>query len=368
VIRGELPALRGVAYLNTGTNGPLPRAAAEAMREELELSLWQPRIGRAAFDRFLGERERARAAAGRVVAAPPEQVALTRSTSEGVGLVVSGLNWREGDEILTTTEEHQGVRGPLDVLSRRFGVAVREIEAGDLLDAIGEATRMVAVSHVLWTTGRVLDLPAIAERTRAVGAQLLADGAQSAGNIEVDAPRSGADYYTISGQKWLLGPQGSGALWVKEDRIEEMWPVLSNYLGLEKGRVGEFKAGAQRFDPGTIDPVTVTGFAAALEWVEALEGGRPAWTRRTLENAEAARRRLEAVPGLHVAPPQGQPNGLIAFTVDGEEDTEALTGRLAEQDVLVRSIPGTPWLRVSVGAFTDPSEIEMLAESLVSGR
>jgi L-cysteine/cystine lyase len=364
VIRDQFPSLRGVAYLNTGTNGPLPRAAVEAMQHELELSYREPRIGKAAFERFLGGREEARAAAARVVAAAPEQMALTRSTSEGVALVLSGLDWRPGDEVVTTTEEHQGVRAPLDVLARRFGVTVREVPAGELLDAIGESTRMVAVSHVLWTTGRVLDLPALAERAHTAGAQLLVDGAQSAGNIAVDAPASGADYYTISGQKWLLGPQGSGALWVREDRVEGMWPVLANYLGLEKGKVGDFKHGAGRFDPGTLDPVTVAGFLAALEWVEALEGGRAGWTARTLANAQAARTRLAEVPRVQVAAAEGAPNGLIAFTVEGEDDTEALTQRLAEEGVLVRFIPGTPWMRLSVGAFTDPSEIEALLAAL----
>jgi L-cysteine/cystine lyase len=364
VIRDEFPSLRGVAYLNTGTNGPLPRAAFEAMCDELERSHREPRIGRAAFERFLGDRERARAAAARVIAAQPEQMALTRSTSEGVALVLSGLDWRRGEEVLTTTEEHQGVRAPLDVLARRFGITVREVPADALLDAIGESTRMVAVSHVLWTTGRVLDLPALAERAHAVGAQLLADGAQSAGNIAVDAPATGADYYTVSGQKWLLGPQGSGAVWVRDDRIDALWPVLANYLGLEKGQVGEFKHGAARFDPGTLDPVTVAGFRAALEWVEGLPGGRAAWTQRTLDNASAARRRLAEDPRVRLAETQGEPNALIAFTVEGEDDTEALTLRLAEQNVLLRFIPGTPWLRLSVGAFTDPSEIEALLAAL----
>ncbi|HVG89670.1 MAG TPA: aminotransferase class V-fold PLP-dependent enzyme [Gaiellales bacterium] len=366
MIRDQLPALSGVAYLNTGTNGPLPRAAADAMREELRLSLEQPRIGRASFERLIAQREAARAAAGRVVGAPAQEIALTRSTSEGVGLVMSGLDWQPGDEILTTTEEHQGVRGPLDVVRRRHGADVREVPADDLPAAISERTRMVAVSHVLWTTGRTLDLPAIAERAHAVGAQLLADGAQSAGNIAVDAHASGADYYTLSGQKWLLGPQGSGALWVSPARTEQMWPVLSNYLGLEKGEVGRFKEGAPRFDPGSIDPVTVVGFTAAIEWVEGLDGGRAGWVARTAENAAAARERLAAAPGVHVAPAYGQPNGLLAFTLEGAGDTEALTARLAEAGVLVRFIPGTPWMRVSVGAFTSAGDIERLAAGLAA--
>jgi L-cysteine/cystine lyase len=186
-IRSDLPSLDGVAYLNAGTNGPLPRPAAEAMRRELDMSLAQPRIGMAAFQHYRELRDRARAALGRAVGAPPEQVALTGSTTQGVGIVISGIDWQAGDEVLTTTEEHPGIRSPLDVIARRAGVRVVELPPERLLDGIGDGTRMVAVSHVLWTTGRVLDVAAISAAAHAVGASLLLDGAQSAGAIAVDA-------------------------------------------------------------------------------------------------------------------------------------------------------------------------------------
>ena len=145
-----------------------------------------------------------------MLAAAPEQVALTSSTTQGIGLVTAGLDWAAGDEVITTTEEHPGLTSPLDVLARRFGIEVRAVEAERVLDAISPATRMVAVSHVLWTTGRVLDMAAISARAHEVGAWLLVDGAQGAGNIEVDPAALGVDFYAFSGQKWLLGPEGSG--------------------------------------------------------------------------------------------------------------------------------------------------------------
>src|SRR5690349_62248 len=144
-MRDELPALRGVAYLNAGTNGPLPRAAERAMQDELRAQAERARIGREAYERMWAVRTRARAAAARVVGAPPEQVALTGSTSEGVGLVCAGLPWSPGDEVVTTTEEHPGLLGPLDSLHRRHGVAVRRVDAADVASAVGPHTRLVAV-------------------------------------------------------------------------------------------------------------------------------------------------------------------------------------------------------------------------------
>jgi L-cysteine/cystine lyase len=363
-IRDQLPALAGVAYLNAGTNGPMPSAAGEAMRIQLAASVERPRITRASFEELFSIRDRARAALARTVAAPLEQVALTSSTTQGIGLVVAGIDWSAADEVVTTTEEHQGLLSPLDVVARRHGVKVRAVASDRLGESIGPSTRMVAVSHVLWTTGRVLDLPALAEACRANDALLLVDGAQSGGSIAVDAPASGADFYAFSGQKWLLGPQGSGGLWISPDRLEQVWPALSGYLNLEQGVVGSFKTTAGRLDGGSADSVTLAGLAAAIEWVESLPGGRAAWTEQTAANAERARERLAEVPGVAPADPGPRRGPLIALSVEGASDMPALVAGLAERGVLVRFIPNTPFLRVSVGPWTSDEDIDRLVEGL----
>ena len=364
MIRDQLPSLAGCAYLNAGTNGPLPAAAAEAARDLIEHDLRHPRIGRPSFERYFEVRGRARDGLAAVVGAPPEEIALTSSTTQGIGLVTAGLPWQAGDEVVTTREEHPGLLSPMNVLEQRFGVVVRAVEAGEVLDAIGPKTRMVAVSHVLWTTGRVLDLPGLADAVHAVGGSLLVDGAQSIGNIPVDVPASGADYYAFSGQKWLMGAQGSGGLWVHPDRVDEMWPVLSGYLALDQGQIGTFKPGAQRFDAGTIDGVTLVTLAASLEWVAGLPGGRAAWYAKAAENAARARELLSAAPGVTVAPGE---TGLLAFEVEGYE-CEPVALALNERNVLVRFIPHTPYIRASVGAWTDESDLQALLDGLASLR
>jgi L-cysteine/cystine lyase len=365
-IRDQLPSLEGVTYLNAGTNGPMPRAAEEAIREELELAVRRPRIGMAVFEHMMELRARARAALARSVSAPPEQVAVTSSTSNGVGIVIAGTDWNPGDEVVTTTEEHPGILSPLDGISRRYGVEVKEVPADELEDAITERTRMVAVSHVLWTTGRRLDAQRLAAAAHEVGASLLLDGAQTAGAIEVDAPASCADFYAFSGQKWLLGPQGTGGLWVSPEWYDRLWTAQSTFWNLTGGAIGSYREDAGRYDCGTVDTTVLAGIAAAIEWVESLEGGRARWTELTAQNAARARERLAAQPGVSLAD-QGEAGGpLIALTVDGVDDTAALVGRLAEQDILIRYIPGTPYVRVSVGAWTTDEEVERLAEALTA--
>lgn len=362
--RTELPSLEGCAYLNAGTNGPMPKAAIDAMAAEAA-AMRLPRIGKAAMERLLGLRARARAAAARALGAGEDEVALTSSTSHGIGLVCAGLDWSGGGEVVTTTEEHPGLLGPLDELAQRYGIVIRAVPAHDLIAAIGPQTRMVAISHVLWTTGLILPLPEIAAATHDAGATLLVDGAQSVGAIPLDMHASGADFYAASGQKWLLGPQGTGELWVHPRHYDRLRPATPSYFTYADGHVGPLRAGGARFDAGSLDTTVLAGFAAAMEWVEGLPGGRDAWLRAGAENAAAARARLAAVPGAEVHDPGGPCSGLIALRLDGHESADAVA-HLAEHDVLVRPIPDTPYVRVSVGAWTDEADIEALATCLES--
>jgi L-cysteine/cystine lyase len=364
--RADLPCVGGCAYLNAGTNGPLPRAAADAMAAEVEASVSSPRIGAGAFEHFREVRSRARDAAARRLGAPAGEVAITTSTSQGVGLVTAGLDWEFGDEIVTTTEEHPGVLGPLDELRARRGAVIRAVPADGVVTAIGPTTRMVALSHVLWTTGRVLDLPAIAEAAHAVGALLLVDGAQSAGQLDLRVEETGADFYAISGQKWLLGPNGSGALWVHPRHLDRLRPATPSYHTYADGVVGSMRPGAERFDPGTIDLATLAGFAAAVGWVDGLDGGWPAWLDRGRERVAAARERLAAA-GIPAVEPPGDSTGLVAFELPGHDPVDVVPA-LAERSVLLRYIPDTPYLRLSVGPWTSDADLDALIDGLESIR
>jgi L-cysteine/cystine lyase len=364
--RAELPCVGGCAYLNAGTNGPLPRAAADAMVAEIEVAFRSPRIGARAFERFWEVRGRAREAAARRLGAPVEEVAVTTSTSQGIGLVTAGLDWEFGDEIVTTTEEHPGVLGPLDELRARRGAVIRAVPADEVLGAIGPTTRMVALSHVLWTTGRVLALPEIAEAAHAVGALLLVDGAQSAGQLDLRMDETGADFYAISGQKWLLGPNGSGALWVHARHHERLRPATPSYLTYADGVVGQMRPGAAHFDPGTIDLAALAGFAAAVEWVDGLEGGWRGWLDAGRERVGAARARLAAA-GIPAVDPPGGSTGLVAFELPGHDPVDVVPA-LAERSVLLRYIPDTPYLRLSVGPWTSDADLDALIEGLAAIR
>ncbi|MBA2331982.1 MAG: aminotransferase class V-fold PLP-dependent enzyme [Actinobacteria bacterium] len=344
--RALFPVLERKAYLNAGTFGPLARPTLDAIEREQRSELEHGRFGKDYFERMLALRVEVRAALAALVGAATEQVALTASTTDGCNIVLAGLGLSSEDEIVTTNEEHFGLLGPLHASGARIVVVASEPDA--ILAAITPRTRLLALSHVLWTTGRVLPVHELRERT---GIPILVDGAQSVGAIPVHSP--GLDFLTISGQKWLCGPDSSGALVVAEpERLRVARPSYFSQSSHEPSGRFEPQEGAARFDPNWLAPSVLAGLAAALDL--APEGR----FERAAEQARRCRERLAAhadiVPGRAT---------LVSFRADDPPD---LVARLAEQDVIVRDLPGTGLVRASCGWWTSDADVERLVAGVAS--
>ncbi len=341
--RAQFPVLEHQAYLNAGSNGPLPHAAVEAARRWLTRDLEQGRSGMPYIDELLALREQVRAGFAEVVGALPEQIALTDSTTRGCQIVIAGLGLTSGDEVVTTDEEHFGLLGPLHASGARVVVTPADEEA--ILAAVTPRTRLIAVSHVLWTTGRKLDIA----RLKKDGLPVLVDGAQSAGAIPSEL--AGADFYTVSAQKWLCAPEPSGALYVREP--EQLPVVLPSYFAQAAHEAdGSYtaSAGARRFDSGWISGPILSGLLASLAC-------HPKWRyERAAEMAARCRELLE--PLVEVVTPPGH-STLVSFRANG--DPKELVTALDERGVIVRDIPGHSVVRVSCGWWTNEDDLERLA-------
>jgi selenocysteine lyase/cysteine desulfurase len=352
-LREEFPVLGAVAYLNAGTDGPLPAAAARASAHELEREL---RDGRATahFERRTELGGELRAAYARVLCADAADVALTTCTSEGIAQVIGGLQFAPGDEILTSDEEHPGLLGALSAARELHRVDVREAPLAELADAVGPRTRLVACSHVGWVSGSLapaalgqLDVP------------VLLDGAQGVGAVPVDVHALGCDAYAGAGQKWLCGPDGTGMLWVGPELRERIAVSRRGYANLAEPNDGLHARpheDARRFDTLSQSAETV---ACALAAIGVLESA--GWAAVHEQARSLAARLAELLAARGRAPAPRGPSTLVSFHSPDPEGERAL---LAERGVVVRNIPGRPWLRASVGAWNDERDLERLVESL----
>ena len=352
--RAQFPVLRRYAYLNAGTNGPLARATVEAMTEWNRRDLAQGRGGKEYFEQLLALREGAREELAGVLEVGPENVALVSSTTNACNVVLAGLDLSGEDEIVTTDVEHFGLLGPLLASPARVRVAhVRDAPPDEAPRLVSEQmtsrTKLIALSHVSWVTGNS-HFPS--ELPRRPGVSILVDGAQTAGACPTQAVEF--DFYTVSGQKWLCGPDSTGALYVRDP--ERLRVALPTYMSQSAYDIEESftpKPGAARFDSVWYAPGTLAGLLAALE-------AAPEWRyERTRELAAYCRGRLvEAGHEVITAPDQA---GLISFGAGGAAQAAA---RLYEAGVVVRDIPGTGWLRVSCGWWTNEDDVERMLNAL----
>ncbi len=350
--RAQFPVLADRAYLNAGTEGPLPQAAADAVRERIA---YETSNGRCGDDYMASIRELAddvRAAYARVLGADPSDVALTGSTTDGCNTILSGLDLRAGDRIVTSDEEHPGLLAPLGRL-KRMGIEVVVAPFAEIAEAVAPGTRLVACSHVSWVSGRVVDTEALT----ATGIPFLLDAAQGIGAVPVDVGALGCAFYAGSGQKWLCGPEGSGALYIRRDMLDELttpWPWYLSLADPKDPLNSPPSEDAKRLDHGF---PTGMRSAWALASLGVLESAGWEWVHaRAADLAEGLAAQL-ADRGLQVGP-RGR-STLVSWTVD---DPDAEVARLAENGVVVRSILSHGLIRASVGAWSSEEELSRVAQ------
>lgn len=349
-----MPVLAELAYLNAGTDGPLPARSVQAALLELERAAREGRA-REYFERRAVLADSLRRAYAAVLGCAPEELSLTSCTSEGIAIVLEGLDLGPDQEVLTSDEEHPGLLGALGAARELRGISVRMVSLEEISGAVGPRTALVACSHVGWTSGRIAPA-ALAE----LEVPVLLDGAQAAGAIPVDVLALGCSAYAGPGQKWLCGPDGTGMLYVRPDLRERLRTSRRGYVNLADPGAGleaSLHADGRRFDTMSLNAETLAGALASVEFLEGF--GWPELHRRASALAEVLVRRLSEL-GREVAP-RGA-STLVSFT---SPDPPAERAHLAERGVIVREIPESPWLRASVGAWNNQTDLERLLEALV---
>jgi len=362
-VREALPALGAGIYLDTGSVGPMPAETAAAMAEIADYEL---RIGRAAVDYWEGFLERlaeARGAMAAVVGADVDEIGITHSASDGVKAGVSSVALGLGDRIVTTDVEGAGTLGAIRAGAARAGaeVAVVEIGPGDddertisaFEAAITPATRLVVASHVLSTNGAVLPVQRIAAIGHERGAAVVVDGSQVVGAIPVNVHDLGVDVYAIAGEKWLLGPEGTGAVWASPDAAADglLWDGSWHADERIDPRVAGSSPNARRLEEAGHYRPAVTGFARSCGWLS-MYVGLPWIHERGMAMARAAAERLARINGVQLLTPRDRMATLVTFRIRGWDADAALDEIRARTFLIARTIGRVAAIRLSVGFFT----------------
>jgi L-cysteine/cystine lyase len=369
-VRAALPALEAGIYLNTGSVGPLPAETAAAMAE---LETYELQTGRAHPDYWTETLQRmaeARAAVAAVLTADAADIALTHSTTDSMNAGIWAVDWRPGDRAVTTSLEHPGGIGALYNLRDRVGIELVFVDVGperseaDVLAsfdaAIDERTRLVAVSHVLWASGTVLPVVRIAEIAHARGALVAVDGAQSAGAIPVDLAGTGADLFAISAQKWLLGPEGMGALAITgaaRERLAPSWGGHHSFEIVDSTGTAVRWPDARRFEWSNFHRPSIVGMARSIGWLSMFIGLDWVYSRGA-EMARLAADRLAAIDGVELVTPRDRMATLVTFRIGGWDPEAALEELGARVFAVARTVPLIGGLRISVGCFNTEAELE----------
>jgi L-cysteine/cystine lyase len=293
---------------------------------------------------------------------------------QGLQLALSAPDWRRGDRAVTSSVEFPGVVGLLREIADRFGAEIETVDAAGegeaVLEgfdrAIGQGTKLVVVSHVSYSTGQTLPVAEIGEMARRAGAWYVVDGAQSAGAIPTDVESLQADFYALPAQKWLLGPEGVGALWAGPRAVAEAAESAGGaFLTTELGTASERAAreSARRFDASTLHHPSIVGFARSVGWLEMYVGLEWAYERAARLTRQAAAR-LAAINGVEVLTPADTLATLLVFRVAGwtaEQVRQELSRRIF---AITRTIPDLDAVRISIGFFNTEEEVARFLEGV----
>ena len=367
--RSEFPVTETYIYMNHAGVAPLSRPVRDAMAGFLEDATVNGAVNAKLWEKTA---ETCRGAAAQLINADPTEIAFMKNTTQGILIAANGVDWRAGDNVVTTAVEFPANVYPWWCLKERYGVQTRmvperagRIHVEDIASAIDERTRVVTISHVEFASGFRNDIQALGEICREHDVWFVVDAIQSLGAIEVDVQSCNVDILAADGHKWLLAPEGAAIFYCADEKRERLintnigWASVVNprdFLNYDLKQ----KPDATRFEEGSYNSVGLYGLKAAIELL--LDIGISVIKARILELTAHLIAGLEA-KGYRVVTPRANSEraGIVIFESDRHTPTEIYESLYAENIITAERGSG---VRVSPHFYNTISEIECLLEVL----
>jgi L-cysteine/cystine lyase len=371
-LRASFPITSRCVYLNTGWSGPSSTDVVAAMRKRAEREAYDgPASPEVRHEKALLVR-RTRQAIASFIGADEDEVALTYTTTEGVNTVLRGLGLGPGDEVITCNLEHNAVMVPSYVSRLRDGVELRIVRfpstdetAEGIVDAFEEAmsprTKLLLLSHVSWNRGTRLPMRGICEMAHASGALVAVDAAQSAGQVACDVRQMGCDFVAVPGHKWLLGPDGAAALYVRRDLIERLQPLAvvhgaSRHYDFEGNFEPAFDT-IHKFELTTHSGPVLAGVCTSIEMLAGI--GIASIETRCGALADRFVDGLRRIEGVRITTPLDASvrSAIVTFEVSRQNPHETVAALWAMERVVMR-VCNDRRVRACFHVFNDETDVD----------
>ena len=364
-VRSQFNILDGMTFMNNGTEGPVPRCVTEANEKFFREIAENP-----SNNYRREEVDVVRGIVAKFVNADAGEIALTRSTTEGMNIFTHGLDWKAGDEVVYCDHEHGGGIGPITTLARRIGIkpvvfnipsppgSVDQI-VGLYEKAITPRTKMIMVSHMTYVTGLVTPVKELADLAQRRGILISVDGAHPLGMMDLDLKAMNVHHYAAAGQKWLMCGTGTGVCYVRRDVQDRVWPLM--------GPPGDPKDGAKKYEAfGQRDVPSVLGMTAAVEMQNAI--GKKNIEARVRFLSERLRAGLKQIPGVKLWTSEDPKfaAGLTLFSVRDLPMENVQKAILARDRIYIRTMTtgNLNAVRAATHIYNMPAEVDHLIESV----
>ncbi len=360
----------GVIMMNNGTVGPMPKPVFNTLMKTFKVQATNP------YDTYAYIPEKIEAVRRKVaefINADPEEVAITRNTTEGMNFVANGMDLQEGDEVILSTMEHPGGTHPWNLKEKRYGIkivyvpiglppaSVDEFVAG-FEKSITPRTKVISISHTVYISGLISPLKELCKMAHEKGILVLADSAHGIGMLDLDMKDMDVDFFATSPYKWLGAPTGVGVLYVKKEHLDKVWATLATSGWERTDSARKYEAVGQRADALSI------ALGEAVDFQNHI--GKQRIERRIKALALYLKRELKKVPGvrLHTSEDPYISGGLTAFSIEGIEPQNVVDYVREKYNIVIRTVgnkeKGTYGLRVSTHIYITQKHVDMLLEGI----